>query len=202
MHKEMPQGENPFCTRRIRPGAVTYCFPAGVSVEDLVERLRRNRWRGEIIGPHGSGKSTLLSRFLAALEQAGCKPILFDLHDGQSRLPRDWRGKIKLTASSAPSIVVVDGYEQLSRLSRFLLKRYCRIRSLGLLVTSHLPTGLPKIFLTSPSLEMALQVVGQLMQNEQITIPAEIIAELFTRHGGNIRELLFDLYDLFESGEK
>ena len=51
---------------------------------------------------------------------------------------------------------------------------------------------------TSSSLEMAQQVVEQLMQNEKAAIASEIISELFDRHGGNVREMLFDLYDLFE----
>ena len=190
--------QNPFCTRRIRPGAAPYCFPSGVTAEDLVERLRENRWRGEIVGPHGSGKSTLLARIIPAIEQAGRQAVLFELHDGQRRLPGDWRRKIESPPSSPPPIAVIDGYEQISRWSRFLLKRYCNRRCFGLLVTSHVPAGFPEIFHTSASLEMARQIVDQLMQNEKINISAEIIADLFARHDGDIRELLFDLYDLYE----
>ena len=198
MHEERPAGENPFCTRCIRPGAVEYCFPAGESVEDLVDRLCVNHWRGQIVGPHGSGKSTLLARILPAIEQAGRQPVLFELHDGQRRMPGDWRRKTELSASAAPPIIVVDGYEQLSTWNRFLLKLYCSRRHFGLLVTSHVPVGFPDIFRTYTSLEMTQQVVRQLIQNKQMTISSEIIGELFARHGGNIRELLFDLYDLFE----
>jgi len=194
--------ENPFCTRRIRPGAVAYCFPAGVTAEDLIDRLRRNQWQGGIVGPHGSGKSALLARILTALEQAGQRAVLFELHDGERRLPRDWRRIIVSPASPAPTIVVVDGYEQLSAWSRFYLKRYCRRRQLGLLITSHAPMGLPEIFCTYSSLEMAINVVEQLLQNERIKISTEIIDDLFSRHGGNIRELLFDLYDLYQQKMK
>jgi ABC-type cobalamin/Fe3+-siderophores transport system ATPase subunit len=198
MHEDRPAGENPFCTRRIRPGVVAYCFPAGVSVEDLVDRLCINHWRGQIVGPHGSGKSTLLARILGAIEQAGRQAVLFELHDGQRRLPGDWRCKIELSSLPAPAIIVVDGYEQLGIWSRFLLKRYCSRRHFGLLVTSHVSVGLPEIYYTSTSLEMAKQIVEQLMQNERMTFSADVIAGLFARHSGNIRELLFDLYDLFE----
>jgi len=121
-----------------------------------------------------------------------------ELHNAQRRLPSDWRGKTESAAISAPVIIVVDGYEQLSRLSRFCLKRYCRRGHLGLLVTSHVTVGLPEIFRTDCSLEMTQQLVAQLMQNQQVTIPAGIIAELFSKHHGNIREILFDLYDLYE----
>jgi len=82
------------------------------------------------------------------------------------------------------------------------LKRYCRRRQLGLLITSHAPMGLPEIFCTYSSLEMAINVVEQLLQNERIKISTEIIDDLFSRHGGNIRELLFDLYDLYQQKMK
>jgi DNA replication protein DnaC len=198
MPEQNPAGENPFCTRRIRPGAVPFYFPAGMDVENLIDRLRRNQWRGEIVGPHGSGKSTLLASILKAVEQAGLQAVCFELHDGQRSLPRDWRRKTKSAAISRPAIVAVDGYEQLSLWNRFRLKSYCRRRHLGLLVTSHSATGLPEIFRTSASLEMALQIVEKLMQKEHIAVPANIIADSLARHNANIRDLLFDLYDYFE----
>ncbi len=198
MYEDQHADENPFCTRRIRPGAVPYCFPGGVDVENLLDRLRYNRWRGEIVGPHGSGKSTLLACIITALEQSGLKPVLFELHDAQRSLPGDWRRQIKLSAQSLPVIVVIDGYEQLGLISQLCLKGYCRIRHLGLLVASHAATGLPEIFRTSASLEMTLQVVKQLIQKQKIAFPANVIADSFARHGANVREVLFDLYDFYE----
>jgi energy-coupling factor transporter ATP-binding protein EcfA2 len=198
MHEERSTRENPFSTRRIRPGAVAYCFPAGTAVEDLLQRLSRNRWRGEIIGPHGSGKSALLAALLPALEKAGSHPVLFELHDGQRRLPSGWRRKTESSSLSAPVIVVVDGYEQLSFWSRYCLKRYCRRHRLGLLISSHVSMGLPSVFKTSCSLEMAQQIVENIMQNEEKKISPQIIGDLYARHGGNMREVLFDLYDVVE----
>jgi hypothetical protein len=190
--------ENPFCTRRIRPGDVPYFFPDGMSIEDVVNRLRCNEWRGEITGPHGSGKTTLLRQLLPAVERAGRKPVLFELHDGQRSLFSDGCKKIRTAKTSPPAIIAVDGYEQLSGWSRFWLKRFCRQGKLGLLVTSHEPTGLPEIFNTSTSLDTAFYVVDQLLHNDPQIIPKNIIEKLYARHGGNIRELLFDLYDIFE----
>ncbi len=198
MHDELPASENPFCTRRIRPGAVPFCFPSGVDLENLIDRLRLNQWRGEIVGPHGSGKLTLLASIIITIEQAGRQAVCFELHDGQRSLPRDWRRKTMTAALSPQAIVVVDGYEQLNLWNRFCLKRHCRRRHLGLLVTSHAVTGLPQIFRTSASLEMALQIVDQLTQNEHIKIPANLVADSLARHGADIRELLFDLYDYYE----
>ena len=198
MPEQKLTGENPFCTRRIRPGAVPYRFPCGIDGEKLLDRLRCSRWRGEIVGPHGSGKSTLLACIIAALEQAGRKSVLFELHDGQRSLPRGWPRQTKLAVRSLPAIVVVNGYEQLSLLSRLFLKGYCRVRRLGLLVASHASAGMPEIFRISPSLEMTLQIVQQLMQNQRIAIPAKVVADSFARHDANVREVLFDLYDFFE----
>jgi hypothetical protein len=189
---------NPFCTRRIRPGDVPYFFPDGLGIEDILDRLRRNGWRGEIIGPHGSGKTTLLRQLLPIVEQAGRKPVLFELHDGQRSLFSDGREKIQTAKTYSQAIIAVDGYEQLSGWSRFWLKRFCREGDLGLLVTAHEPTGLPKIHSTSITLETALYVVDQLLRNEPQKISRDIVENLYAQNGGNIRDLLFDLYDIFE----
>jgi DNA replication protein DnaC len=198
MYEGQPYGDNPFSTRRVRPGAVDFCFPEAAGLEELIDRLQRNLWRGEIVGPHGSGKSTLLYSFLTAIQQTGRNPILFELHDSQRRLPKGWRQKIELSALSGPAIVVVDGYEQLNGWNRFWLNRYCRYRHVGLLVTSHSSVGMPKLFRTSPSIETAHKVVERLMQHEQTKFSPDLINELFEKHRGDIRELLFDLYDMYE----
>jgi energy-coupling factor transporter ATP-binding protein EcfA2 len=64
-------------------GAVGFRFPPGQSAEQLVEQLRANQWRGQVLGPHGSGKSTLLAALLPAMERAGQRPLVVELHDGQ-----------------------------------------------------------------------------------------------------------------------
>src|SRR5262245_49587973 len=71
---------NPFSTRFIRPGAIPFIFSAGESAESLVDHLRVNNWRGQIIGPHGSGKSTLLAALLPALQAAGRTVACVSLH--------------------------------------------------------------------------------------------------------------------------
>jgi hypothetical protein len=43
MIEKQSAGENPFCTRSVRPGAVEYCFLEGSTVEDLIDRLRGNQ---------------------------------------------------------------------------------------------------------------------------------------------------------------
>ena len=198
--------ENPFCTRRVRPGAIPFLFPPGEDAEMLVERLQRNGWRGEIIGAHGSGKSALLATLIPAIQRAGRHAALVELHDGQRRLPRDCpnfrvgeNGAVPLDAAfSAPLVLVVDGYEQLSRWRRFLLKRRCRRRGWGLLATAHNSVGLPELCRTAATPAVAEQIVGRLLIGQASPFAPSELAECLARRGGNLRETLFDLYDLYE----
>jgi len=187
--------ENPFCTRRIRPGAIPYLFPAGQTAESLVAQLRDAGWRGQIVGAHGSGKSALLAALIPAIEQAGRSTLLIELHDAQRRLPIDLGRDPRL---APPLVVIVDGYEQLSRWSRFQLNRCCRKRGLGLLATSHCPVGLPDLARTLASPGLAEQIVGELLRGRQWPLNAAELRECYRRHGGDLRELLFELYDLYE----
>ena len=96
---------NPFATRFTRPGALGYLFPPGESAESLVDHLRQNGWRGEIIGPHGSGKSTLLAALLPRLAEAGRVVAHYALHQGEHALPisrqdaAGWNEATRVTSS-------------------------------------------------------------------------------------------------------
>ena len=187
--------ENPFCTRRVRPGGVPYLFGPGQTVATLVQRLRHGGWWGQIVGPHGSGKSALLAALVPAVEQAGRQPRVIELHDRQRRPPWD------LVRAGGPDDsvqLIVDGYEQLSRWNRFRVKRFCRRHGAGLLVTAHVPVGLPELCQTAPDLELARQIVDQLQRGYPAHVTPDDVAECFSRHGENLRETLFDLYDLYE----
>jgi len=188
-------GRNPFATCRIRPGAVPFLFSGGVSAEQLVERLRGNGWWGQIVGPHGSGKSALLATLRPAIERAGRHVSVIELHDGQRRLPADFRLALDV---KTPSVLIVDGYEQLGLLSRWKVGRRCRRRGIGLLVTAHTSVGLPDLFETQVTAELAQQVVEQLLGGAASRATAEEIADRLARHKGDLRETLFDLYDLHE----
>jgi hypothetical protein len=185
--------ENPFCARCLRPGATPYLFPAGQDVAALLERLRQNGWWGQIIGVHGSGKSSLLATLIPALGQAGRQVRLVELHDGQRKLPAEvHRGD----AIRPEGVLVVDGYEQLSLWSRLRARHDCR--RCGLIVTAHASVGLPDLFRTSPTLESVQELVGRLLQGRPVPWSAQELSDRFERHRGNVRELLFELYDLYE----
>src|SRR5262249_28626217 len=132
---------NPFATRSVRPGAIEYLFSEGESLPRLMERFETSGHCGQIIGPHGSGKSTLLQTLLSAFAADSQNVIEFSLHDGQRRLPVRLASLQEIDANT---IIAVDGYEQLSRWNRFWLKRFCRRRGCGLIVTAHASVGLPE----------------------------------------------------------
>ena len=186
--------DNPFSTRYTRPGAIPFVFPPAVSAEGLVEQLRGQGWRGAIIGPHGSGKSSLVASLIPAIRRAGKEVQLIELHDGQRRLPVDLDGR----EMADGSVVVVDGYEQLSWWNRLRLRSVTRRRGLGLLVTSHAPTALPLLFRTSTDLELAQAIVRSLLAGRAELVTREQLAHRFESRHGDLREFLFDLYDLYE----
>jgi hypothetical protein len=187
--------DNPFSTSRVRPGAIPFIFPPGQNAETLVDRLRQAGWWGEIIGRHGSGKSTLLAVLTAALERAGRRAILVTLHDDERRLPLGLRHDGRLRP---PAVLIVDGYEQLGLWQRLALRRFCRRQAVGLLVTAHKSMGFPLLYQTMVTPELAEQIVRQLMGDRPSPLlPAEVCQAL-SRRGGDLRETLFDFYDLYE----
>lgn len=196
---DLPASGNPFSARQIRPGAIPYRFATGVAVDALLAALRQPGFRGQIIGPHGSGKSTLLATLLPMLEAAGLPTHLATLHDGQRQLPPELQQVHELAAGT---LVVVDGYEQLSRWSRARLGRLCRRHGLGLLVTAHQDVGFADFFRTTTDLELAQAVVDCLLGADRTPIAPEEIAERFAQCDGNLREVLFALYDLYEQRQR
>jgi energy-coupling factor transporter ATP-binding protein EcfA2 len=198
-----PPLSNPFATRWIRPGAVPYlflsdvdAFPPDVDAMRLVSRLSELGWWGQIVGNHGSGKSTLLHSLQGPLETAGRCVTAHQLHAGESRLPfparraREWGPHTQ---------VIIDGYEQLGWYARHWLQRQCRLRHSGLLVTTHHPFRLPVLWNTQSTLAVALAVVARLLASDRSgAIHEEDVRQVHAACAGNLREMLFALYDLFE----
>jgi hypothetical protein len=195
---DSPTGrENPFSTRHVRPGALPFLFPEGENADGLVERLRQAGWQGEIVGGHGSGKSALLVTLMPALERAGRHPLLVELHDGQRRLPIDLHHDKRLQSNS---VLIVDGYEQLNLWNRWRLKRRSRRQGWGLVITAHSTMGFPTLYRTAATLDLTKRIVAELMAGRQPPCSDDALADCLARHQGDMRETLFELYDLLERG--
>jgi hypothetical protein len=162
------------------------------SLSTIVARLRACDWRGQITGPHGSGKSTLLAALEPPLREAGRNILRQSLTTGQRRLD----SPIEM---GPRSIFIIDGFEQLSWWSRWKVKVACRRHGAGLLITAHTDLGLPTVFRTQPSLELARQLVSRLLPPGDRAISESDIAAAHARHPHNLRELLFSLFDLHQA---
>ena len=187
--------DNPFSSRFVRPGALPFVYPDGLSSERLLDRLARHAWRGAIVGGHGSGKSALLASLFEEVQRAGRQPWHVVLREGERRLPLP----LEAIAACGPNgLLLIDGYEQLGRWYRWRLARHCRRAGVGQLVTAHAPCELPTLVVLEPTLDLMLRLVQQLSAGQALPIREEEIAAAFAAAGGNVREALFTLYDLFE----
>jgi hypothetical protein len=183
---------NPFATCWTRPGAIPFHFSEEQNTSQLVGKLAAHHWLAAIIGPHGSGKSTLLRSLEPELTAAGRTIHAIPLQDGQRWLPR-----IPIKAGAC-TLLIIDGYEQLSWLERFRLFLRCRTRGAGLLVTSHKPTCLPTLIRLSPDRQLVERLVADLCAEASTPITPKDVAASHACHGSNVREILFDLYDRHE----
>lgn len=195
MTLQLTEIENPFATRFTRPGELAYLFPAGESFDGVLERFAKLQSRGAIVGPHGSGKSTLLAALVSQLEALGRRVRAVALHDGERRLPRGFTAN-----AETGDVFVVDGYEQLGWPARWKLGRVVSRSGAGLLVTSHREIrGLPTVLATQASLAVTTSLVERLVAD--LPRPSITTAELrrsFERNDCNVREVFFELYDLYE----
>lgn len=201
IHSAPSRYDNPFATCWTKPGAIPFHFAAGQSASEVLKRLAASKWCGAIIGPHGSGKSTLLETLKPVLAAAGHSHFAITLHDRQRSLPNEFIGRLQ-TLGQVPaentSIVIVDGYEQLTWLARLKLVARCRHQSLGLLVTSHRRTCLPTLIELHSDFSLVEQLVAELCDQVSTRIDPKFVAASHACHGSNVREIFFDLYDRYE----
>ncbi len=191
--------ENPFATFAIQPGALAYQFSdPRISLETLVQEFReRCQGRAAIVGPHGSGKSTLLAGLMERLESPTRVLSLWRIvHGVDNRLP-------STSDVASDKLIVIDGYEQLSWWRRWSIERAAKRTGCELLVTTHRPLRqLPTLYQTAVSRETAHQIVDQLLAGhhevDHETYHARLDT-LWSSESFNLRDALFELYDLFES---
>ena len=203
---------NPFSTRKTIPGKIPYfageVYKNEQGVEFLYRFFRNFDYRSQITGKHGTGKTTFLYEFVQYLERQGHKAYHFALHDRQRLLPPVfWERHIilvtqfKIGAIESIPISVIDGYEQLSLGQKIRLRHSCRKGTSGLLITTHHPAWrMPVLLRTKPTLETLQSVIAYLFRDVHDLEPPDLplCRTLFDKHQGNLRNVWFDLYDLYE----
>jgi GTPase SAR1 family protein len=150
---------------------------------------------GAVVGPHGVGKSALITALAEWMEQHQISCLRVELHDGQRTLDQEIWNSLE---DRSEIVLMVDGFEQLSTWTRYQLRRLCRKRRLGLIGTAHSDVELPLLYAPEPNEDLAWKIVQLLLQRGEPLITREDVHESFARHQGNLREMLFDLYDLYE----
>jgi hypothetical protein len=184
---------NPFSTRYTRPGMLPPLDIAGVPLD--VGRLLADLRAGGVAiqGPHGHGKTTLLRAVLAAADQAG-RPTSF-LRVGAA----GWVSRaLFLIGLARPCTVIgVDGWELLPAGLPTVLRGAATCRRATIVATTHGPAGMPVLARCETSPQLLASIVDRLPAHGG-RIAASDIDDAFRRHGGNLREALYDLYDRFE----
>lgn len=197
---------NPFSTRHTRPGRLEPLDHHGHphDVADLLERLAALGGRAAICGPHGSGKTTLLERLAEGLESRGAaveRVRLRAWRDGAAAAVADVTAAFRaILRCGAPGTICIDGWEQMGP-AAVAATVLAWLRGCGLVVTTHRATHLPILVASDTTPALLAEIVRRLPGHASWAgslIHDEDLESAFTRHGGNIRESLYELYDRFE----
>jgi hypothetical protein len=180
--------DNPFAVRRVLE--IRYRL-AGATWEELMERLAVLGMRVAIVGPHGHGKTTLLEDLGARLQEQGFRLRTVTLHTGDRRLSAEQRRTLFHDLSPS-ELLLLDGAEQLGRFAWREVRTRTRAAG-GLVITSHRPDLLPTLYECRTTPELLDEVLRDLLGSE----PEMPVADLFARHGGNLREALREMYDVY-----
>lgn len=176
--------DNPFRTSRIL--SVRYRFLEG-GWDDLLGRLAALGHRAAIVGPKGRGKTTLLEDLAPRLSERGFTPHPLRLDEESPRFEPGFLSRF--CAGLGPrDAVLLDGAEQMGRWA-WMRFRWGTRRAGALVVTAHRPGLLPTLIecRTTPAL---LEGIARELAGDGIDG-----GDVFTRHGGDLRLALRELYD-------
>jgi hypothetical protein len=187
----MKARENPFQTDAVQ--AVRYRLRDRTWGE-LLEQLKGLGYRAAIVGPHGAGKTTLLDELEPRLAALGFSVIRLRLDRETSRFERAYLRWL-FDNLSERDLLLFDGAEQMSRLAWQRFKRRTE-RAAGLVITSHRSGRLPTLIECSTSSELLREIVRELI-GEQAEARCGVTEKLHAKHGGNLRDALREMYDMY-----
>lgn len=197
---------NPFSTRYFQPGAIPFHFGEKGSLDELLRSVDTPGRCVLIVGPHGTGKSTLLQHLYqhASIAHPYDSVLFFSCHK-KREIPLheqlDWN------AFRSARWVFIDGLEQVTVFRRARILQQAKRRGLRCVATSHRKhLGFASLWKTQMDPLVEQHIVRQLLAD----YPEEVIRAAFTsqhwrqsrlRHGSNMRESLFDMYDWWQNYE-
>jgi hypothetical protein len=189
--------DNPFRVERVRRVRFR---PQGVDWDTIHTRLDELGFRAAIAGPDGSGKTTLLEDLIPHLEEKGFRVRSAGLTLPNRTLPKQ-RMQELTDGLGADELIAFDGADLLRRWEWQRLKWRSR-NSGGLLVTTHTRPLLPILIRCRTSFPLFRSIVEEILSarvEERDPPPPVDLREVYERHGGNVRDALRELYDLYAS---
>lgn len=96
-------------------------------------------------------------------------------------------------------VVFFDGFEQLSYANRIVLRTFCRMNRLGLMIATHTPAiGIPVLYRACPQVETLRMLLDFLLDDPNMIPDDSELAILLANFHNDVREILFSLYDAYE----
>ena len=176
--------DNPFRADRVE--AIRY-HPLDGTWDDLMARLAQLDYRAAVVGHDGSGKTTLLEDLAPRLAALGFAVRRLFINE-QNREPAE----LALDHLDCRDIILFDGADLLGPIAWLRFKRRTRHAG-GVVITAHRPGLLPTLVECRTTPDLLHRLVAEILGTDTLH-PDD--AALFTRHGGNIRDALRELYDM------
>ena len=202
---------NPFCTRRVQPGAIEY-------LDDALppsDQFFRHRFQ-VIVGPHGCGKTTLLHHLVQSIDQDQ-RPDCFRVQSGggfdaelfssglfdSGLFDAGLFDAIKIVRRGRAERIIVDGYDSLGWAGRLVLMVWIVATGRRFLGTSHRRLwGHGVVWKCRYDAAAARQLVDRLLQRSDAStrrlVNQHLAGEIESVGSQHYRDLLFNLYDIVQ----
>lgn len=181
---------NPFAAARFAPGVVPWMTDGSDAIAALFARSTASRGEHQVLGAHGTGKSTLLVHLESHARRAGASVVRFR---GSHGVPLG--ELLALRRARGPRLLLVDEAEELSALLLRAVRVAARLASASLVVTAHRDLGLTTLVHRRVDAHAARRVALHVAGDRARVPTLESFETRITHHRGNLREVLFELYD-------
>lgn len=181
---------NPFSTRFIRPDQLSYLDLPDNTPAEVWGRIREAGFLGQIVGPHGAGKTALLHRIVDLMNSDGINSNWQTIRPGMRVVP---------ASLSRETVTCLEGAELLPKWNLWRILWRVRRGSRVIFTTHQALTKVPVVATLQPRLDVAQRIVTTLLVGREPVIDEDDVRATYQKHGGNLREMLLDLYDVYES---
>lgn len=189
------RGANPFAVSAVEPGAIPWFVQPGMpDAADVLDAAEAGAG-GVILGPHGTGKSTLLRHVQALAAARGRRVVWW-------RAEPIWRRAAARPAWADVDLLLVDSAERMGGLRWWLLRLRARAAGVPVVGTAHRPGRGRTLARRTIDVELLRAVVERLLDGTGAQPPADDdLRRRLDRRRGDLRQVLWDLYDAWERRE-